>query len=56
MITQEQNNFINLIGELANKDMKANGILASLTVAQAILESGWGKKFSRNSRKSFVWN
>lgn len=43
MITQEQDNFINLIGKLANQDMKANGILASLTVAQAILESGWGK-------------
>ena len=28
---------------MASADMKSSGILASLTIAQAILESGWGK-------------
>lgn len=35
--------FINLIGAWARKDMEASGVLASITIAQAILESGWGK-------------
>ena len=35
--------FINKIGPLAVKDMKESGILASITIAQAILESGWGR-------------
>ena len=34
--------FIRKIGKLARKDMKKTGILASVTVAQAILESGYG--------------
>lgn len=34
--------FINRIGSLAAKDMKESGILASITVAQACLESGYG--------------
>jgi len=38
-----QNEFIEKIGEFARADMKKSGILASLTIAQAILESGWGK-------------
>ena len=41
--TADQKSFINKIGPLAAADMKKNGILASLTIAQAILESGWGK-------------
>lgn len=41
--TAAQKSFINKIGPLAAADMKKNGILASLTIAQAILESGWGK-------------
>lgn len=41
--TEEQKAFINKIGPMAMADMKATGILASLTIAQAILESGWGK-------------
>ncbi len=41
-ITQP-NEFINKIGEYARNDMKKSGILASLTIAQAILESSWGK-------------
>lgn len=41
-MTTEQKNFIKQVGALASADMKKTGILASLTVAQAILESGWG--------------
>jgi flagellum-specific peptidoglycan hydrolase FlgJ len=35
-------NFINSVKDKAIADMKKFGILASLTIAQAILESGWG--------------
>lgn len=38
----EQKNFIKKVGAFASADMKKSGVLASLTVAQAILESGWG--------------
>lgn len=37
-----ESKFIDTIGKLANKDMKKSGILASVTTAQAILESGYG--------------
>ncbi|MED4727212.1 glucosaminidase domain-containing protein [Aneurinibacillus migulanus] len=37
-----QNEFIEAIGQAAQTDMKRTGILASLTVAQACLESNWG--------------
>jgi flagellum-specific peptidoglycan hydrolase FlgJ len=37
------NEFIEKIGNLATEDMKKTGILASLTIAQAILESNWGR-------------
>lgn len=39
----EQKNFIKKVGALASADMKKSGVLASLTAAQAILESAWGK-------------
>jgi flagellum-specific peptidoglycan hydrolase FlgJ len=39
----KQENFINTIKDKAIADMKQYGILASLTIAQAILESGWGQ-------------
>lgn len=42
-LTQEQKNFIEKVGAFASADMNQSGILASLTIAQAILESGWGK-------------
>jgi len=42
-MTQEQKNFIDKIGKYAAADMQKSGVLASLTIAQAILESGWGK-------------
>lgn len=41
-MTTEQKNFIKLVGAFASADMKETGVLASLTVAQAILESNYG--------------
>lgn len=38
----EQRKFLAKVGPLAQADMQKRGILASLTIAQAILESGWG--------------
>lgn len=35
--------FIEYIGAIAKEDMKKTGILASVTIAQAILESSWGQ-------------
>lgn len=35
--------FLNILGEMARIDMKKTDVLASLTIAQGILESGWGK-------------
>ena len=35
--------FIEYVGIRAQKDMERSGILASITIAQAILESGWGQ-------------
>lgn len=35
--------FIEQIGPIAQADMREFGILASVTIAQAILESGWGR-------------
>ena len=34
--------FVEKIGPLASEDMAASGILASITAAQACLESGYG--------------
>jgi len=42
-MTQDQRDFILHLGELAVADMHRTGVPASLTVAQAILESNWGK-------------
>jgi LysM repeat protein len=41
-ITQAQRDFVSTVGASASADMGQRGVLASLTVAQAILESGWG--------------
>lgn len=35
--------FINYVGERAKADMGKTGVLASVTIAQAILESAWGQ-------------
>ena len=39
----EQKSFIEVVGAIASADMKNSGVAASLTTAQAILESTWGK-------------
>lgn len=39
----KQSKFIMKIGAMAQKDMAKNNVLASLTIAQAILESNWGE-------------
>ena len=41
-ISKEQQDFITKVGAIATEDMEKSGILASFTIAQAILESGWG--------------
>jgi hypothetical protein len=41
-ISKEQQDFVAKVGAVATEDMEKSGILASLTIAQAILESGWG--------------
>ncbi len=42
-MTDGQKNFIETVGKLAQADSHADRILPSVTIAQAILESGWGK-------------
>lgn len=39
---RSESEFVEYIGKLAAEDMKKTGILASITAAQAILESGYG--------------
>ena len=47
-------NFINRIAPMAVEDMKQTRVLASLTIAQAILESGWGEsKLAREGNNLF---
>lgn len=41
-LTEKQKNFIKMVGEAAKKDMQTSHILASITTAQAILESAYG--------------
>lgn len=41
-MTDKQKTFLQTVGEMARADMARSGVLASLTTAQAILESGWG--------------
>ncbi len=46
--------FVSYIGALAAEDMKKTGILASITAAQAILESGYGSsELARNANNLF---
>lgn len=46
--------FINKIGPLARADYKKSGVLASVTIAQAILESGWGRtELAQNANNIF---
>lgn len=48
----EQKNFVEVVGAIASADMKNSGVLASLTIAQAILESNWGKSELAKSGKA----
>ena len=43
LAAMSQAEFVDWIGKLAAEDMKTSGILASVTTAQSILESGYGK-------------
>ncbi len=46
--------YINTVGPLAQADYKKTGILASVTLAQSILESGWGKsELAQNANNMF---
>ena len=46
--------FIQAVSECAVKDMEASGILASVSIAQAILESGYGTtELARNANNFF---
>ena len=54
---------VSVIGELCREDMKKSGILASISAAQFILESGYGKsELGQNAnnmfcmKKSYSWN
>lgn len=53
-MTTEQKQFIEKVGRMAQEDMGRTGVLASLTTAQAILESGWGtSELCRNANALF---
>ena len=49
-----KSSFINEIGPVARENYKRTGILASVTMAQAILESGWGQStLAKNGNNLF---
>lgn len=53
-ITQEQSDFVKKIESGAKKNYEKYKILPSITVAQAILESGWGEsELAKNSNNLF---
>lgn len=45
--------FIAMFGPIAREDMRATGIPAAITIAQAALESGWGKSARTDFRNLF---
>lgn len=47
------NEFISLFGPVAQDSMKATGVPASVTLAQAILETGWGKSTIGDAKNLF---
>ena len=50
----DQEKFIAKIGPMAKADMAKTGICAAITIAQAILESGWGKsELAKNANNLF---
>jgi hypothetical protein len=53
-MTTEQKSFIEKIGKYAQADYTSHKILPSLTIAQAILESSWGKSgLTKNAKNLF---
>ena len=52
--SSSESEFVKKVGELAKKDMEKSGILASVTTAQAILESGYGStELAKNANNLF---
>lgn len=51
--TGTKEDFINAVAPYAVADMEKNGIYASVTIAQAIIESGWGKDDIAINYKNF---
>ena len=50
----EKSKFIKKVGPIARENYKRTGILASVTMAQAILESGWGQSsLAKNGNNLF---
>lgn len=47
--------FINLVKDGAIEALNEHGICASMTIAQAILESGWGRYAPRNNLFGIKW-
>ena len=71
MASKKIQTFLEFMAPLAVADMKASGVLASVTIAQGILESGWGTSelavnannffgmkasLSKNTWKGSTWN
>ena len=49
-----ESKFVEMVGKMAGTDMKKSGILASITTAQAILESGYGgTELAKNANNIF---
>lgn len=46
--------FVQYIGPLAHQDMESTGILASITAAQACLESGYGSTELAKKREQLL--
>lgn len=52
-MAQHTDQFINTYGPVAVRDSVASGVPASITMAQAILESGWGKSSLTTEANNF---
>ena len=52
-MTENESNFLKLAAPAAIASQAATGVPASITIAQAILESGWGKSVPPDSNNYF---
>jgi flagellum-specific peptidoglycan hydrolase FlgJ len=52
-VTENESNFLKLAAPAAIASQAATGVPASITIAQAILESGWGKSVPPDSNNYF---